>query len=473
MDTKFFTNEKRPHCIIVGGGLAGLSAACNLTNKGWRITLLEKRQYLGGRAFSFHDPIMGTEIDNGQHVFLGCCHEYINLINILGIADDIYMQSTLSVPILFEGKTSSIYSINWLPSPLNLLPALITYRHLEWQDKARILLALAKIFLEITQKNKHLLESITFAKWLSTNHQKNTSLMPFWDLIIKATLNSSCDKVSAYMGIRIFQEGFMQHKNGGNIGYSKVGLTHLITKKIHEYLSQNGGKIYTNSEVDEILTDNKSVIGVSLKKTNRTAACDLQSDAVICTVPWDKVNSMTPQNSSFETSKIFSFPHLSSGPLIALHIWLDQPVIESDFIAILASELQWVFNKTKMQQTISNGQQLTISISDAQKYMHHSKKELRELFLEELIRLFPTINKKNILRFLVVKYYQATFLSEPGAEDMRHGQKTSLKNLYLAGDWTNTSWPSTMESAVISGRLAASELDKSFNESLPNEQFTS
>ena len=459
MDTKFFTNKKRPHCVIVGGGVAGLSAACHLTNMGWRITLLEKRPFLGGRAYSFLDPIMGTEIDNGQHVFLGCCSEYINLIDTLGGLNDVYIQTSLRVPIVLREKSSSIYSVNLLPAPLNLLPSLITYKHLALSDKARIFTALSKIFFVNIKKNKNYLENMTFDKWLSENYQKTSSIMPFWDLIIKATLNSSCEKVSAYMGTRIFKEGFLHYKNGGNIGYSKIGLSNLISKNIHQILSTTGGEILTNAEVSGILTDNELATGVSLRNTNKHSVHKIESNAVISAVPWDKINLIAPQSNSMETKKAFCTPALTHGSIITLHIWLNKPVMDSDFIAVLGSELQWIFNKTKMHESASNGQQLTISISDAEKYISWSKKTLRNFFIEELIKSFPSINETNIVRFLLIKHPQATFISKPGVENIRYPQKTSFKNLYFAGDWTNTDWPSTMESAVISGRLAAQQLN--------------
>ena len=457
MGKKPRTDGPAPSTVtVLGGGLAGLSAARCLVESGYRVTLVEKRPFLGGRAFSFRDPEAGCEVDNGQHIFMGCCSYYIDFLKALGALDKTFLQSKLRAEVILDG-TSGVLSSVPLMGALHLLPSLILYPHLGLRDKLLAVYALIKA--KLTNRSKHAkeLDQQTFYQWLKQSHQTERAINNLWNLIILPTLNDDIRNVNADMGLMILREGLLKGPHDAAIGFSKVGLTTLTGEPGQRFLEQRGGNVMLGKAVKRLEVESGSVSAVELSDGSA-----LESDAYVCALPFDAVLQLLPAETA-DDPFFSSAAGLGSSPIVGIHIWYDKPVMEQDLVAFLNSPVQWVFNRSLIQGSNTHeGQYLCISLSGAWDFVDRSKQELRQIFAGEMERLFPTARNARIERFLVVKQPQATFRCVPGVAAHRPAQVTPIPNLFLAGEWTDTGWPSTMEGAVRSGVLAAKALASRF-----------
>ena len=438
--------------VVLGGGLAGLSAGRSLLERGYRVTLVEKRPFLGGRAFSFRDPQVGSEVDNGQHLFMGCFTYYIDFLRAVAALDKTFLQDTLRVEVVLNGRRGILSSTPAL-GPLHLLPSFLRYPHLSLKDKLLVGYGLIRAKLTDRAKHRNLLDGQTFYEWLKRNHQTERSIDNLWNVIILPTLNDNIRDVSADMGLMIFQEGLLKKPKDATLGYSKVGLTSLAGEPAGRFLEERGAQLLMGTTAKSVSVEDSRVKAIELSN-GRT----LQADAYVCALPFDVLLEVLPRD--LADGPYFSRAcMLKSSPIVGIHLWYDRTIMEQDMVGFLESPVQWVFNKTLIQGSDGlRGQHVCISVSGAWEYVDRPKDELRELFSGEMERLFPKARGARIERFLVVKQPQATFRSVPRVAQLRPTQTTPLANLFLAGDWTDTGWPSTMEAAVRSGVLATEAL---------------
>ena len=443
--------------MVIGGGLAGLSAACALSDQGFSVTLLEKRTFLGGRAFSFHDSETGLDLDNGQHVYLRCCSAYIDFLKRIGAFDETTLQDRLSITVTDrEGKGGILSAASWLPAPLHLLPSLLAFPHLSWRDKLRVVRGMLSIRRTNRVREQVDLEGESFGSWLERHGQTEGAIAALWELITLPILNDSVSDVSAYMGIMAFQDALLAGKHGADLGYSRVGLSTLVSEASRNYLEQRGGRTMFGQKVAAIEAKDGIATGVTVRGEFMPA------DAVISAVPWDVVAPLIPQDIKEDVMPDIT-PPLEWAPIVGLHVWFDRPVMDEKFMAALDSPVQWIFNKTRMQDATDEGSYLLVSISAAWKEASMTREELRALAETELAHILPLSAKARITRFVSVKQPMATFRCAPGVQATRPAQLTAVPGLFLAGDWTQTGWPSTMESAVRSGVLAADEVSSYLN----------
>ena len=437
--------------LVLGGGLAGLAASVRLLQRGLEVTLLEKRPFLGGRAFSFRDRETGEEVDNGQHVFMGCCTYYVKFLETVGAMDRAYFQPSLRVEVVRNGTTGVLASTPWL-GRLHLLPSFVRYPHLGIRDKLLALYGLAVASLTDRSKHGEALDAESCYGWLKRHHQPERVIDNLWELIVLPTLNDSVRDSSADMALMVFQEGLLKKPHDAALGYPTVGLTSLNGEPSRRYIEQAGGRLSLGRSAEAIRVEDGRVIGVELSD-GRVA----EADAYVSALPFDVLLDVLPPEVSggpfFEPAS-----RLASSPIVDIHLWYDRPVMDSPLAAFLDSPVQFVFNKSLIQGTNGRGQYLCISLSGAWDYVDRSKAELIEEFSAEMARLLPRAREATLERSLVVKEKRATFRSAPGAGKHRLPQATPLPNLYLAGEWTDTGWPSTMEGAVRSGVYAAEAL---------------
>ena len=429
-----------------------MAAACDLADRGHPVVLMEKRPFLGGRAFSFPEPDTGQEIDNGQHVFLGCCTAYMDFLAKLGALDNTHIPPRLDVPVLgYGGRKGVLRSVN-LPAPFHLAPSLLRYPYLSWSEKLRVLYGGLRIYMTRRRGGKGRPGGETFASWLKRHHQTDSAIDRFWNLIILPTLNDDISEVSADMGLMVFQEGVLKSRASAGIGYAKVGLSELVSEATKSYLSARGGEVLLGAGAREIAVDGDGVCGV------QTSNGVVKGDWYISALPSYDLTAMLP--SPLADGDFFSRAKgLSYSPIVDVHIWYDRPVMDEAFSGFVDSPLQWVFNKTRMRgDEGDSGQYLCISLSGAWQYADMPKQEIREMFLDEMKRVFPRARDAQVERLLVVKQPRATFRSVPGVEAHRLPSATPISNLFLAGEWVDTGWPGTMEGAVRSGRTAAQAL---------------
>ncbi len=437
--------------MVIGGGLAGLSAACALAERGIAVTLIERRNYLGGRAFSFLDPQTGMELDNGQHVFLRCCTEYIDFLKKIGAFDQTTLQSRLRVTVANrDGKRGVLSSTRFLPAPLDLLPSLLRYRHLSLTDRLRVIRGMLSIRRANRKRERERLEAMSFREWLMRRGQNDRTIAALWELITLPILNDTIDAASAYMGIMAFQDSLLAGKGMADLGYSRVGLSTLVSDGARRYVESRGGRFIMGRRVTELRVHNGRVTGVRLGDET------IDADAVISAVPWDGVERLLARDESADTALTdIGLPQLEWAPIVGLHIGYDRPVMDEPFLTVLDSPIQWVFNRSLMQESAGSDSRLLVSISAAWREAGMTEEELRELATAELRAALPETRNASMTYFRVVKQPQATFRCLPGIQTQRPPQATAIPGLYLAGDWTQTGWPATMESAVRSGELAA------------------
>ena len=453
MDTKSVTGESRSSTVLVlGGGLSGLSAACHLLDNGYRVSLIEKRPFLGGRAFSFKDEESGVEVDNGQHVFMGCCHYYIDFLKKIGAYKNAFMQDRLHLEVIGRDKVATLSSRPQL-GDLHLLPSFLGYMHLNIKERLQALNALLSIKRIDRLAHAEELDGQSFYQWLRKHHQSERAIRNLWNLIILPTLNEDVHTASALMAIMVFQEGLLKSPKEATIGLSKVGLTSLAGEPAARYIEERGGGLVMGTAATSIQIDQGKVQGIEVAGGSLFVA-----DYYVSALPFDILTQLLPtevaQDSFFSRASKLDF-----APIVGVHLWYDRHVMDGDMAGFVDSPLQFIFNKSRIQgQNDGPGQYLCISLSGAWPYNEMSKSEVRDLFVREMEAHFPRAKGAKLERVLVVKQPQATFRSVPGSGSHRLPQRTPIPNLFVAGEWTDTGWPSTMEGAVRSGTMAAEAL---------------
>ncbi len=449
---KPISNKSRGKVVVLGGGLAGIAAACELADRGYEAVLVEKRPFLGGRAFSFREPDTGQVIDNGQHVFLGCCTAYIAFLEKLGVLENTHVPTELNIPILGKGGRKVFLRSANLPAPFHLVSAVLGYTHISLKDRFRVLYGGLCIALAGRRRGANRLDKTTFANWLKQHRQSDDAIARFWNLIILPTLNDDISEVSADMGLMVFREGILHSKLSAGIGYAKVGLTDLVSEATACYLSSRGGNVTLSTGARNLVVEGDTVTGIE------TSAGLITGDWYISALPSDDLLAVLPSPVAY--GAFFARAKgLSYSPIVDVHIWYDRPVMDEAFAGFIDCRLQWVFNKTWMQgDSESVGQYLCISLSGAWEYANMPKETVRQLFLEEMRRVFPLAREARVERLLVIKQPRATFRSLPGIGLHRLPSATPITNLLLAGEWVDTGWPGTMEGAVRSGQTAANTL---------------
>ena len=434
---------------VLGGGLAGLSAGRRLSEHGLKVTLVEARRFLGGRAFSFYDDQVDWEIDNGQHVFMGCCSYYVDYLSWAGTLEQAYLQRRLRTEVILDGRSGVISSTPWL-GPLHLLPSFLRYPHLSFIEKLRAVSALIRMKLTDRRKLKERLDGETAYDWLRRHGQSEHAIDNLWNLIILPMLNDDVRDVSADMALMVFQEGLLKSPGYAAIGLSRVGLTSLAGTPAQSKLEGAGDEVMLGRPVRSVRVEGGRVTSVEV-----AGGPSIEADAYVSALPFDVLLRVLPEEVA--SSEFFSkAAGLSFAPIVGIHLWYDRKVMDQDFVVFLNSPVQFVFNKSAIQGDNGYaGQYLCISLSGAWEFAGMTRDELRDLFSEEMARLLPRAQGATIERFLAVKQQQATFRPVPGSAAYRLPHRTPIENLFLAGDWTDVGWPSTMEGAVRSGVFAA------------------
>ncbi len=415
---------------VVGGGLAGLAAALHLKEAGARVELFERSRLLGGRATSFE--IEGVEVDNGQHVFLACCDEFVSFACRVGMGDELRLQDRFDARILSRDGRSGRLRAGLFPAPLHLLESFAVYPFLTLREKVSIARALARVTLS-TSKGSGTPE--TFEEWLQHNGQGAGERRAFWDPFFIPALNAPFDRVSASDALFVLQTAFLRDAGAARFGFSKVPLAHLA-----QAAAAKLDAVHTSTGIVGVEPSESGVI-LRLSKEEPAAAFD----AVVLAVPPRQVARILGDPARYGVANLEAY---EAYPIVDVHLWHDGGSIGLDFAAALESPLQWIFEKTPGY--------LCCSISAADRYLQMSTELLERLAWEEAQTFLPALRAATLTRSAVTRNPEATWLARLGAARTR--QRTDHPAIAIAGAWTETGWPDTMESAVRSGRVAANLL---------------
>jgi hydroxysqualene dehydroxylase len=426
---------------VIGGGLAGVSAALAAADRGAEVVLFERRSRLGGLTWSFTRK--GLWFDNGQHVFLRCCTAYRSFLERIGASDQVVIQPRLEVPVLAPGGVPSTISRSGLPTPLHLARSLARYRHLTLSERAS--LARAVLPLMRLDADDPALDQVTFGEWLTRHGQSAHAVANLWDLIALPTLNVTAAEASLAMAVKVFRTGLLDDNDGGDLGWSAVPLRQLHAENATRALTGAGVELRFLTRVDQVLPTGDGGWTVTIEGD----AGPTEVDAAIVATPPETAAHLMPEGA------IGPVTGLGESPIVNVHLVLDRTVTDLPLAACVGSPVQFVFDRTA-SSGVTSGQCLSISLSGADQYIGQRPEQLVRTFHEALVDIFPAARHAVLVDGAVSREHAATFRPGPGTAALRPAARTASSGLAVAGAWCDTGWPATMEGAVRSGNSAAS-----------------
>jgi len=428
-----------PHVVVVGAGLAGLAAAAALVDGGCRVTVIEARRRVGGRAASFDDPVGGGLVDACQHVAMGCCTNFLDLAGRAGFAGSLRHDRTLWF-ISPTGERSACTPWSSLPAPLHLAPLLFGMRHFSWWERARLGLGM----LRLARTRGATLDD-TAAAWLERIGQPERVVRLFWQPVLESALGESIDLVSVSAARKVAVDGFLAHPKAADLHVPVEPLGVLFGERLLDWLRETGVRIETGTPVQSIERDGGEVRGVCIP--GGVVACD----GVVVAVPWRAAARLVPELVPQAEER------LAASPITAVHLWFDRQVIDLPHAVLVGRVSQWVFRSEAAPGAPGAGY-CQVVISASRGLLGGDRDRLVATVVDELREVFPAARTATLLGSRVVTDPTAVLSVRPGVDAVRPGAATSIRNITLAGDWTATGWPSTMEGAVRSGRIAAATL---------------
>jgi zeta-carotene desaturase len=432
--------------VVVGGGVAGMSAACALAEAGLHVKLVERRGYLGGRASSYHHPGVDEVIDNCQHVLFGCCTNLIGFYRRIGVAERIHWTSSMTM-IEPGGRQTRLASSPWLPAPLHGLPSLLAAHALTSDDKKSLARAFRKLMRPVPTNSTE-----TLGEWLKRNGQTPGAINRFWRLVIASALNADVDEIALPYAAKVIRELFLNSAAAGTMGMSSAPLNELYSGA-KQYLLERGGEVLFNASVEGAAWDEETS-----QWTLTTRAGDQVADFLVLALPFEATGKllpvMPPANGVEQlANQIVRQQH---GPICSVHLWFDRDITDLDHAVLLDRQIHWMYNKSRLQPwRKSKGSYLELVVSASHEFAALGREEAIELSLRELAEFFPVVAAAKLEKAVLVKEVRATFTVPPGIDAARPHAVSPWPNCVLAGDWIQTGWPSTMESAARSGHLAA------------------
>src|SRR6266852_1345248 len=400
-----------PRVAVVGGGLAGLAAGCALADSGFRVTLFERRSYLGGRASSYQHPGTGEVVDNCQHVLLGCCTNLVEFYRRIGVEDKIRCYDRLT--FLEPGGRASVIEPSSLPAPLHNAPAFLRAACLSLPDKLAIAAAMAAL---VPMMPRDTAES--FLTWLRRHGQTERAIERFWKTVLVSALNEGIDRVSVPSAAQVMRESFLKSAAAGRMGVPTVPLTELYNTA-GDYICARGGEVQFRSSVESFRAE---FAGVKLL----TAEGEENFDFAVFAVPFDVLSRMLPQTSAAEPLRQ-TLDRFETSPITGIHLWFDRQITALPHAVLLDRTIQWMFHKSKFHEKRESDHQGSygeLVVSASKSLVQKSREEILELATRELAEFFPAVKEARVVKAAVIKEVYATYSILPGLDQYRPEAKT-------------------------------------------------
>jgi len=453
-----------PTVAIAGGGLAGLAAGCALAEAGFRVTLFERRPYLGGRASSYQHPGTGEIVDNCQHVLLGCCTNLLDFYRRAGVQDKIRWYEKLT--FLEPGGRASVIAPSALPAPLHTAVAFLRADFLSFRDKMAISRAVVALAPSIPPDRGE-----SFLDWLKRHGQTAQAIERFWKTILVSALNEDLDQVSVPYAAQVVRESFLKSATAGLMGIPTVPLTDLYSQT-GDYIRARGGEIQFRAGVESFRAEGSEAENSEVSVTANGQ--EQKFDYLILALPFDVLGRILPDTPS-AAPLAAALGQFSTSPITGIHLWFDRQISELDHAVLLDRTIQWMFHKSRLIDVRNNearnnearnnearekgeGSYVELVVSCSRSLVEKSKAEIVEMAVKEAEEFFPDACEAKLMKSTVIKEVHATYSPRPGMDQYRPKPETAWPRVFLAGDWTATGWPATMEGAVRSGYLAAEAL---------------
>jgi squalene-associated FAD-dependent desaturase len=448
-------SSTQPKIAVAGGGLAGLAAACALSDTGFCVTLFEKRPFLGGRASSYEHPGTGEVVDNCQHVLFRLCTNLIEFYERIGVADQIRWFDQMN--FIEPGGRLSVMRSSLLPAPLHTAPSFWSFSFLSFADKFSISRALVPITLtELRDTGQN------FQQWLELHGQTPNAIARFWRPILVSALSEELDRISISAAAQVVRES-MKSPAAREMGVPTVPLTELYNAA-GKYVIQRGGALRFRSPVDGFTANDSSVRLRGRALDERQDLSEEAFDYLILALPFDALEQVLPAATESEPIRE-QISHFENSPITGIHMWFDRQISDLDHAVLLDRTIQWMFHKSRLQpiRTQStngsvSGSYIELVVSSSKTLIGKSRSEIVDLALTEVREFFPAARGAHLVKSTVIKEVNATYSPKPGIDAHRPTPLTRWPRVFLAGDWTATGWPATMEGAVRSGYLAAEAL---------------
>jgi len=419
-----------------------MSAACALAEAGFVVRLVERRGYLGGRASSYLHPGVGEVIDNCQHVLFGCCTNLQGFYKRIGVEERIHWTSAMTM--IEPGGRQSVLGPSWLPAPLHGLPRLLAAHAFTLADKVSLARAFRALMKPVPADSNE-----SLGAWLKRHGQTRGAVERFWRLVIASALNAEIDEIAMPYAAKVIRELFMNSAFAGSMGMSTVPLSELYAP-VAPYLEARGGAVLLNTSVEGAEWDEE--LSQWVIETRSEA---LRSDFVVVALPFEGMAKLLPALPAAEGGDALAaqIKRHEHWPICSVHLWFDREITELDHAVLLDREIHWMYNQSRLQDRGGNYIELVVSATRA--FAALPRDQAIAQALGELAEFFPRVREAQLEKVALIKEVRATFGVPPGIDASRPGAISPWPNLFLAGDWVQTGWPSTMESGARSGHLAA------------------
>lgn len=426
-------------CLVIGGGLAGLSSAVFLSERGFNVTLLESSPKLGGRTYSLYNKETDDYYDNGQHILMGCYNETINFLGKIKSLNKLTFQESLK--ICFVDKHQQIHKLNVAKYfyPLNLLYGILNFSAVKFKSRLKII----DFMLDSLCCIDGALDNLTAENWLQIKNQPEDALKSLWEILIIGAMNTKPNRTSAKVFVEILKRIFFDGNKAATILLPATNLTDLYVDDAVSYITSKGGSVLTSQKVIKFVIKNERIINVVTDKQEFN-----NYDFIISSIPPYSLGkiSLDTKHDNFSLDFI---PELNYSPILNIHLWLKRNPFKERFYGLIDSKIHWLFNNKK---------HISLTVSSADELINMTNEEILTLTLSELELFFPIFKQDLVDSFKVIKEKRATFIPDISSVAQRKKIKQVIGNLILCGDWVNTGLPATIESAVLSGRLACDKV---------------